>query len=177
MRPYLYATEVFVTETRRHWIQLAPWGLALIFSIFPLGYVAQTLSGRADILLTLLGFAWLALLVRSMWELLDWYYDRFVITNKRVMVISGAVTRQVAMMPLIRVTDMAYRQSPLGKALGYGTFVLESAGQDQALRTIDNLPNPRDLYLELIEEMYSPEEAAARRRPLRRKTGADSGGD
>ena len=33
--------------------------------------------------------------------------------------------------------------------LGYGKFVVESAGQDQALQTVDHLPYPEQLYLEV----------------------------
>ena len=72
------------------------------------------------------------------------------------MVVNGIVTRKVAMMPLLRVTDMKYEQSPLGRMLSYGTFVLESAGQDQALRKVKHLPNPNELYLRVVEEMYEP---------------------
>ena len=32
----------------------------------------------------------------------------------------------VAMMPLLKVTDMTYDRSLLGRIVGYGTFVLES---------------------------------------------------
>jgi hypothetical protein len=72
------------------------------------------------------------------------------------MVVGGIVTRKVGMMPLARVTDMAYNQSPLGRILNYGTFVLESAGQDQALREIKPLPRPGELYLQFVQEMYEP---------------------
>ena len=67
------------------------------------------------------------------WRVVDWWFDRFILTNKRVMVVGGLITRKVAMMPLLRVTDMKYEQSPLGRMLNYRTFVLESAGQEQAL--------------------------------------------
>jgi hypothetical protein len=53
-------------------------------------------------------------------------------------------------------------QSPLGRMLNYGTFELESAGQEQALRKVDNLPNPNELYLRIVEEMYEPEAVEAR---------------
>jgi hypothetical protein len=72
------------------------------------------------------------------------------------MTVGGLITRRVGMMPLPRVTDMAYTQSPLGRILNYGTFVLESAGQDQALREIKPLPRPGDLYLLFCQEMYEP---------------------
>ncbi len=78
------------------------------------------------------------------------------------MVVSGIITRRVAMMPLLRVTDMKYEQSPLGRVLNYGTFVLESAGQEQALREIKHLPNPNELYLRVVEEMYEPQAVEAR---------------
>jgi hypothetical protein len=78
------------------------------------------------------------------------------------MVVSGIFTRNVAMMPLGRVTDMKYVQSLTGRMLGYGHFELESAGQDQALRNIRNLPNPNELYLRIVEEMYEPEAVEAR---------------
>jgi membrane protein YdbS with pleckstrin-like domain len=81
------------------------------------------------------------------------------------MLIEGILARKVAMMPLLRVTDMKYTQTPVGRVLGYGTFELESAGQEQALRKIENLPNPTDLYLQVVEEMYEPEASEARRRP------------
>ena len=51
--------------------------------------------------------------------------------------------------PLTKVTDMSFRRSSLGRVLGYGEFVLESAGQDQALRVVDHLPCPEQLYLEV----------------------------
>ena len=53
------------------------------------------------------------------------------------------------MMPLTKVTDMSFQRSTLGRILGYGEFILESAGQDQALRVVDHIPYPEQLYLEV----------------------------
>jgi hypothetical protein len=44
---------------------------------------------------------------------------------------------------------MSFQRSSLGRLLGYGEFILESAGQDQALRVVDHLPYPEQLYLEV----------------------------
>jgi hypothetical protein len=47
------------------------------------------------------------------------------------------------MMPPVKVADMSFSQRSFqGRLLGYGTFILESAGQDQALRVVDHLPYP-----------------------------------
>jgi hypothetical protein len=52
-------------------------------------------------------------------------------------------------MPLTKVTDMSFQRNFQGQVLGYGTFILESAGQDQAFRIVDHLPYPEQLYLEV----------------------------
>jgi membrane protein YdbS with pleckstrin-like domain len=160
---YLFPTEKFRGEWRRHWIELGREiviGLVVTLLMgYATGYMAKhnIPSGVTIVILV-----WLAVLFWLSWRIGDWWFDRFILTNKRVMVVSGIVTRTVAMMPLLRVTDMKYVQSPLGRILNYGTFELESAGQDQALRKVDNLPNPNELYLRIVEEMYEPEAVEAR---------------
>src|SRR5665811_1723416 len=67
-------------------------------------------------------------------------------TSRRMRLATGVITRKVAMMPLVKVTDMSFQRSSLGRLLGYGEFILESAGQDQALRVVDHLPYPEQLY-------------------------------
>jgi hypothetical protein len=71
------------------------------------------------------------------------------------------------MMPLNKVQDMKYTQSPLGRMLGYGQFEIESASDDHLLRRVPDLPNPTDLYVQVAEEMYEPEASEARRRPAK----------
>ena len=66
-----------------------------------------------------------------------------------VLLSTGLVTRKVNMMPLAKVTDMSFQRSAMGRILGYGEFILESAGQDQALSNVDYLPYPEQLYLEV----------------------------
>ncbi|HMA46233.1 MAG TPA: hypothetical protein VKP11_03365, partial [Frankiaceae bacterium] len=46
------------------------------------------------------------------------------------------------------------RRDLAGRLLGYGTFIVESAGQEQALRQIDYLPRPDRLYLTLCDMMF-----------------------
>lgn len=167
-RRYLFPTEKFRGEWRRHWIHLVKKTTIGVVATFVLGYVAGYLA-RENLStgLTVLVIIWLAVMGWVLWDVAEWYFDRFILTNKRVMLIEGILSRKVAMMPLLRVTDMKYTQSPLGRVLGYGTFELESAGQEQALRNVTNLPNPTDLYLQVVEEMYEPEASEARRRPAK----------
>ena len=160
---YLFPTERYRGEWKRHWIHLSTPLLIGAGATLLLGYLAgfltkQNISG----LVTAAVLIWLGVIGWVAWQVFDWYYDRFILTNKRVMVVNGIITRKVAMMPLLRVTDMKYEQSALGRMLNYGTFVLESAGQDQALREVKHLPNPNELYLRVVEEMYEPQAVEAR---------------
>jgi membrane protein YdbS with pleckstrin-like domain len=160
---YLFPTERYRGEWKRHWISLATPLVVGILATFVLGYLSGFLAGQdVGALTTVAVLLWFAIMGWVAWKVADWYYDRFILTNKRVMVVNGIITRKVAMMPLGRVTDMKYEQSPLGRTLNYGTFVLESAGQDQALREVKNLPNPNELYLRVVEEMYEPQAVEAR---------------
>jgi hypothetical protein len=170
---YLFPTERYRGEWKRHWIHLSTPLLIGIGVTFVLGYLAGYLA-RQNIngLTTVAVLIWLGVMGWVGWRVADWYFDRFILTNKRVMVVNGIVTRQVAMMPLLRVTDMKYEQSALGRLLSYGTFVLESAGQEQALREVKHLPNPNELYLRVVEEMYEPQAVEAR---LGKDEGADDG--
>ena len=72
----------------------------------------------------------------------------------RVMVVSGVLNRTVAMMPVAKVTDIALNRSIGGRLLGYGEFVMESAGQKQALRNVRFMPYPEQLYLEVSSVIF-----------------------
>jgi membrane protein YdbS with pleckstrin-like domain len=160
---YLFPTERYRGEWKRHWIHLSTPLVVIVLATFILGYLSGFLFRQeATGMTTAAILVWVAIFGWVAWKVGDWYFDRFILTNKRVMVVSGIITRRVAMMPLLRVTDMKYEQSPLGRALNYGTFVLESAGQEQALREIKHLPNPNELYLRVVEEMYEPQAVEAR---------------
>jgi hypothetical protein len=64
------------------------------------------------------------------------------------------------MMPLSKVTDMSFQRSIIGQMLGYGEFVLESAGQDQAFRVVSFLPYPEQLYLEVCSMIFPSKDDA-----------------
>lgn len=90
------------------------------------------------------------------YQVTQWWMDHFIVTNRRVLLISGVLTKRTAIMPLLKVTDMTFEQTPLARMLRYGTFVFESAGQDQALSRVSHLPGgPRQLYLQISELLFA----------------------
>jgi len=161
---YLFPTERYRGEWRHHPIFLATPITVGVAATAGIGLGAGLLQGSVggSWVAPLALVAWLVVMGWVGWKVAYWHFERFILTNKRVMVVHGIITRHVAMMPLERVTDMKYAQTPLGRMLNYGTFVLESAGQDQALREVAQLPNPNELYLRVVEEMYDPGAVEAR---------------
>jgi membrane protein YdbS with pleckstrin-like domain len=160
---YLFPTERFRGEWRKHWIHIALEYLIGAAVTFLLGLASGWFAKHNQSgLLGLAVLIWLVIMAFLGWRVADWYFDRFVLTNKRIMVVNGLVSRTVGMMPLVRVTDMKYTQSALGRMLNYGTFVVESAGLDQALRRVPHMRRPIEIYLRIVEEMYEPEAVEAR---------------
>lgn len=109
----------------------------------------SAIHGLSGTVLLVIWLAWLILVVRLLFSIYQWLEDYFVVTSQRLLLAEGIFKKTVNMMPLSKVTDMRFERSAVGRALGYGTFIVESAGQDQALHTINHLPYPEQLYIEV----------------------------
>jgi membrane protein YdbS with pleckstrin-like domain len=122
------------------------------------GWLTDAVAHGNSIALLVIWIIWLVLLLRLMVKVFEWTENYFVVTSQRMLLSTGLVTRKVNMMPLTKVTDMSFQRSTLGRILGYGEFILESAGQDQALRNVDHLPYPEQLYLEVCGLIFKDKE-------------------
>ncbi|MDQ1539052.1 MAG: hypothetical protein QOE58_3445 [Actinomycetota bacterium] len=159
---YLLPTERTVVSVRRHWAMLVPAFAEGLLALFVAGWVSGKLAGTPGPVDDVVWLAALAVFFRFVWKALEWAMDRFVVTDARILLTSGLLTRRVAMMPLRKVTDMTYERSLSGRLCGYGTFVMESAGQDQSLRTIHFLPSPDRLYRQVSDLLFGPEASRQR---------------
>ena len=104
---------------------------------------------------------WLIWVVLLLWlgvKIWDWAVNYFVVTSQRLLLAQGVIVRKVGMLPLAKVTDMSFQRSTIGRILGYGEFIVESAGQDQALRNVKFIPYPEQLYLEVCGLIFKDEE-------------------
>lgn len=155
IRRYVLDDERIVLATRHHWAR-AVGPVVTAAAAFPVtwllvGLGRQAVGGRAD----LLWWLWVAVLARTALRLVGWRLEWFVATDRRMMLLTGIVTQRVAMMPLHKVTDMSYARSVPGRLLGYGELVLESAGQDQAMRRITFVPDPDRSYRTLCATIFA----------------------
>ncbi|HEV3381705.1 MAG TPA: PH domain-containing protein [Trebonia sp.] len=113
------------------------------------GLLSTTVAHGNGVVMLVIWVAWLVLVARLAYKIYEWLEDYFVVTSQRLLLATGVFVRTVNMMPLGKVTDMSFKRSAMGRVLGYGEFIVESAGQDQALRRVDHLPYPEQLYLEV----------------------------
>lgn len=151
---YLLPREVRVATVRRHPAVLIPSSARAVGGLLVVAVLQVTLLHGHTVIAAIV-WAGLAVLVGHLiWDTVNWAVDYFVITSERILLTSGVFTRSVAMMPLTKVTDMSFHRSFAGRLLGYGDFVVESAGQDQALRTIDHIPYPEQLYLVICGRIF-----------------------
>lgn len=113
------------------------------------GLLSTTVARGNGVVMLIIWVAWLVLVARLLYKVWEWLEDYFVVTSHRLLLATGIITRNINMMPLSKVTDMSFKRSTMGRLLGYGEFIVESAGQDQALRNVGHLPYPEQLYLEV----------------------------
>jgi uncharacterized membrane protein YdbT with pleckstrin-like domain len=122
------------------------------------GWVSKSVAHGNDTVILVIWILWALLLLRLVWKVFDWLTNYFVITSQRLLLTQGFLTRKVEMIPLTKVTDMGFQRSVMGRLLGYGRFVVESAGQNQAMRIVDLLPFPDQLYLEVCGLIFKEQE-------------------
>ena len=118
------------------------------------GLLSTTVAHGNGIAMLIIWGLWLLLVGRLVYKIYVWLDEYFVVTSQRLLLATGVFTKRVNMMPLTKVTDMRFERSPSGRLLGYGKFVVESAGQEQALQTVDHLPYPEQLYLEVCRLIF-----------------------
>ena len=122
------------------------------------GWLSNSVANGNTTVILIIWILWAILLLRLAWKVLEWSLTYFVITSQRLLLTQGFVIRRVDMMPLTKVTDMSFNRSFRGQLLVFGEFVVESAGQDQALRHIEYLPYPEQLYLEVCGLIFREKE-------------------
>jgi uncharacterized membrane protein YdbT with pleckstrin-like domain len=98
-----------------------------------------------------------ALIVLFWWTLrplLFWLTTRYVVTDRRVLMRNGVLSRTGRDVPLTRINDVSFSRSPVERLFGSGTLTIESAG-DRGQVVLVDVPQveavQRDIY-RLVED-------------------------
>lgn len=158
---FLFPMEKFRGEWRRHPIRMIR--AQVIISVLALvGYVAvrhgnvfPSASRATDAIFAAAGIIGLAVNF-------SWYSAKYVLTNRRIILVDGLLWRRVSDLPLGEVRGLRCEQSAFGRLLKYGDFVFSGAAWLSPLSRVVDLPYPLELYLQIVEELYDPETVEAR---------------
>jgi uncharacterized membrane protein YdbT with pleckstrin-like domain len=150
---YLLPTERRVIRVRQHWAVMMNHVSSTALFLLAL-VIGQRLLPESVLIDNLAWYLALVAVLRFTVLTILWWIERIVITDKRVMLAQGIITHNVGMMPLGKVTDLTFQRTLGGRMFGYGTIVVESAGQIQALNRIDYLPRPEEIYEALSELVF-----------------------
>jgi membrane protein YdbS with pleckstrin-like domain len=146
---YLLPHERQFIVVRRHPAVLIGPSILTVAGPVAAGVLTATVLNGHKVLITVVWIAWLILFFRAIRKTVNWAGTFFVVTSQRMLLTSGILTNKVEMLPLVRVTDMSFQRSFTGRLLGFGEFIIESTGSDRALHTVDHIPYPEQLYLEI----------------------------
>ena len=146
--------EEIIMHRHPHWKMLV-WPVVLLLVVVGLGsYLAALIGAQSWGLwarVAVLVIA-LALVVRfTLAPLIRWRTTHFVITNRRVLVREGLITRRGMDIPMRRITGVQFRQSLFERLFGVGTLVMESASDDPL--EFEDVPGIEEVHGLLYQEV------------------------
>jgi membrane protein YdbS with pleckstrin-like domain len=91
--------------------------------------------------------------LRFLWRYLSWRSDLVIVTDRRILRSQGVLTRSIGSVPFGAISDLTCRRPLLGRVLGYGDLVVETAGRSEGVQRIDRLGRPEQIYREVTSLM------------------------
>jgi uncharacterized membrane protein YdbT with pleckstrin-like domain len=149
--------EVVIRNLRPHWRRVViPIALLpIVVGLASYGwFTLPSDSARRWLRYLILVVALLVLLRWTVRPLLFWLTTRYVVTDRRVLMRNGVMSRTGRDVPLTRVNDVSFSRSPVERLFGSGTLTIESAG-DRGQVVLVDVPQvegvQRDIY-RLVED-------------------------
>ncbi len=149
----LTSDEEVVLHLHPHWIKLALpaigalviLGLAAMgVFLVPAGDVQRPAQYAIIVAAVVLFFTF------SFLPWLRWIMTSYVVTNERVLIRQGVLTRYGRDIPLVRVNDVSFHHTIAERLIGSGTLTIESAGERGQV-VLANVPRVEHVHLTLYE--------------------------
>jgi hypothetical protein len=154
---YLASRERLVMVVRLHWVCLVPALLETIGAV-ALSIIAGKSSFAADhgfdqdSVTTLLWYVALFMTVRLCWKTTVWPSRIVMITDARILKLSGTFVRRVRAVHLNQITDTTFSRGPLGRLLGYGC--IEVPRKTRSSMKFRLIPRPDRFYQNLGDMLF-----------------------
>ncbi len=108
-------------------------GAALLAGYVPDGFAQLWLRLAIGVVAGIIVLRW------SVWPFLVWWNQIYAVTTRRLVIREGVLNRSGHDMPLTRLNDVSFVHNIWGRILGYGTLVVESAGERGQIE-LDDVP-------------------------------------
>src|SRR5659263_559334 len=148
----LSTDESVVFDVHHHLFVLwKPAALVIAFVAAWLAAVFLVPSGDWRAWIVYLGLAILFILALYMaWRVQVWAHTNLVLTDQRLIYQTGVFTRQSREIPLAKINDVSFMQMVLGRMLGMGDLVVESASESGHFACF-NMPDPERLKMQILQ--------------------------
>ncbi len=139
-------------RARQHWIVLLRrphrWAFYAALILFAVALLSRNGTAWIVLLLFLAVSAWL--------RVREWRAERFLLTGKRMIHVSGTVetTTSEASLRVDRISGIRLIETPLGKVMHYANLEVEAPGDHPGLSRLIRLSNPSRFYDELRYLVY-----------------------
>jgi uncharacterized membrane protein YdbT with pleckstrin-like domain len=107
------------------------------------------------VLQSLLWYVAIAALARLAKWMLEWWNEVIIVTDKRIMISSGILTKKHSIISITDVTDVTVMWPVLGRLLGYGTVRIYLIGQYR--ESIEYLPSPEVVFTAIADLVHGEE--------------------
>lgn len=146
--------EKIVLITRQHWVALLEriW----LYGLLALGALILAVASPfsrplAPLVAPLALIAFVVLAGVIAYYYLQWYFEQYVITNRRVMQVEGVYNKHVSDSSLEKVNDVVMTQSVLGRMLDFGDIEIIT-GSDVGINKFHRMANPIRFKTEMLNQ-------------------------
>jgi uncharacterized membrane protein YdbT with pleckstrin-like domain len=152
--------EQVLADTRQHWSVVAPAlvaigviGVAALVAIFLLpAHIGGVDFSRARGIVAVILVIFVAVVAAIRY--LRWRYVKYVLTNRRIILEAGFLSRNAESIELVRVQNTSIHR-PLGdRVIGAGDIEIESAGRD-GTELLHRVPRCEQFYAQLLQAVDS----------------------
>jgi uncharacterized membrane protein YdbT with pleckstrin-like domain len=163
--PGLSVGEHLVLKLHQHWKTVLRPVIALALIIAATLIVLILVPSLiAAVRLGIGGVALLLAIVFVVGPLLRWWTTSYELTNRRLRLRAGVLTRRGRDFPLSRISDVSFAQGVLDRLLGCGRLVVESPGEHGQL-VLTEIPHVRQVQATLFQLVEDEQQRLAREMP------------
>lgn len=157
VRGYLGPDEHIVFDQRP---DLRAWLLDQTTDYLAMGLTTWIVIATPVPLVRLLGLVGLGLMLAWLgWRLLGRRYTRYVLTDHRVIRVSGVLRRDHEWIAWRKVTDVSVHRGVVDRIIGTATIRIQSANEQSGFAAMTDVPNPlrfAELITTLVNQRQGP---------------------